>query len=76
VFALREGNWKFVPSRGSGGFSQPQIRVAKAGEPAGQLYDLAADPTETKNVWLEHPDVVARLSLRLRELQATERTRR
>jgi arylsulfatase A-like enzyme len=76
VFALREGNWKFVPSRGSGGFSQPQARKAKFGEPVGQLYNLAIDPTETKNVWLENPEVVARMSARLSELQASERTRR
>jgi arylsulfatase A len=75
VFALREGDWKFVPSRGSGGFSAPLTRAAKPGEPAGQLYDLATDPSETKNVWLEHPEIVTRLSAKLSELQTSSRSR-
>ena len=75
VFALREGDWKFVPSRGSGGFSAPLTRAAKPGEPPGQLYNIATDPSETKNAWLEHPEIVARLSAKLSELQTSSRTR-
>jgi arylsulfatase A-like enzyme len=69
VFALREGPWKFVPSRGSGGFSTPKAVIPKNGEPTGQLYNLAIDPDETRNVWLENPAVVARLAGRLAEIQ-------
>ncbi|BDC48283.1 arylsulfatase [Bryobacterales bacterium F-183] len=47
VFALREGNWKYVPSRGSGGFSSPQQVKAEG----GQLYNLATDPRETTNLY-------------------------
>lgn len=76
VYALREGPWKFVPSRGSGGFSVPrQVRPA-AGETAAQLYDLTDDPSESRNVAAERTDVVARLGKRLAEIQSSSRTRR
>ncbi|TSA29328.1 MAG: hypothetical protein D4R65_15395 [Verrucomicrobiaceae bacterium] len=34
----------------------------KPGAPPGQLYDLAADPGETTNLYSDHPEIVARLS--------------
>jgi len=46
-FAVREGSWKLV-------------RHADQGRT--ELYDLASDPTERKNVAGDHPDVVERLS--------------
>lgn len=71
VFAIRQGPWKLVPDhRGSGGFSQPRdLDPAKEGGPPGQLYNLADDPAETKNVWNDHPDVVARLNAMLDEIK-------
>ncbi|HEX7899882.1 MAG TPA: arylsulfatase [Planctomycetota bacterium] len=63
MFAIREGSWKLIQGQGSGGFTQ--VKVAP-GEPPGQLYDLAADPGETKNLYAEKPEVVARLSALLR----------
>ncbi len=64
VFAIRQGPWKLVPDhRGSGGFSQPvDLDPAKVGGPLGQLYHLGDDPAETRNLYGEKPDVVARLS--------------
>ena len=61
LFAIRVGNWKLVEGLGSGGFTVPRRREPADGEPAVQLYDLAADPRETTNLAAEHPEVVARL---------------
>ena len=61
VFAIRRDSWKLVLGRGSGGFSQPKKVEPKPGEPAGQLYDLAADPGELNNVIDEHAEVAERL---------------
>lgn len=60
-FALRRGDWKLIEKRGSGGFSAPRKLEPAEGEPEGQLYHLADDPQETKNLWLERPEVVAEL---------------
>lgn len=75
VLSLREGSWKFIPARGSGGFSVPATERPAAGSPAGQLYDLSADPAEQKNLWQEMPDVVARLSAELERARSAGRTR-
>ena len=72
-FAIRQGPWKMVPKRGSGGFTNArEVKPAK-GEPMGQLYNLKADPSETKNVWNEHPEVVERLSVILEKVQAQDK---
>ena len=74
VFAVRQGPWKLIPHRGSGGFTRPQtLDPAVAGGPPGQLYHLEHDPAETTNLWDEHPDVVARLTERLADIQTQNR---
>jgi arylsulfatase A len=75
AFALREGNWKAVFHLGSGGFSQPKREQPTADGPTGQLYDLENDPGETRNLWLDQPDVVARLSARMEVLKNAGRSR-
>jgi arylsulfatase A-like enzyme len=40
----------------------------KADAPAEQLYNLAADPHQTRNVVREHPDIAARMKARLAAL--------
>lgn len=76
TFSIRSGDWKLVADNlGSGGFTAPRVVKPEPDGPAGQLYNLAEDPTEATNVWSEHPDVVARLSERLTRLQAAGRSR-
>ena len=55
---VREGKWKLIRHKGSGGFT----RNAKTGPERGQLYDLEADIGEAQNLYAEHPDVVKRLA--------------
>lgn len=61
-FAVRQGNWKLCLCPGSGGWSFPRPGKDKVdGLPPVQLFDLAADIGETKNVEAEHPEIVERL---------------
>ena len=62
MFSIRQGPWKLELCPGSGGWAAPLDPAArKAGLPEIQLYNLAADPAESKNVHAENPAIVARL---------------
>ena len=58
--ALRVGTWKYI---------QPKRRPA-AGKatPAGELYDLAKDPSEQKNVIAQYPEKAASMAAQLKNL--------
>ena len=58
-FAIRDGRWKLIMEHGK----QSQ-----------ELYDLASDPSETKNVRDDHPDVVAQLTDRITQIVRRGRT--
>ena len=62
MFSIRQGNWKLILGRGSGGFSTPKNIKPKPGEPKGQLYNLKDDFAESENLWAEHPQVVENLT--------------
>ncbi len=62
TFAIRQGDWKLIEALGSGGFTAPRVVQPQPDGPQGQLYNLADDPAETKNLWSERPEIVARLS--------------
>lgn len=75
MFSVRDGNWKLEFGLGSGGFSAPaEIKPVPDG-PQGQLYDLAKDPEETNNVYLQNPEVVARLTALLERYQSQGHSR-
>jgi arylsulfatase A-like enzyme len=76
LFALRQGSWKIAMGLGSGGFTSPKKVDPKPGDPAGQLYNLATDPREEKNIWTENPGVVKRLSDLLENYKSAGRSRR
>jgi arylsulfatase A len=58
---MRKGKWVLTFGLGPG--SPGTVNPAPEPDgPQGQLYDLEADPGETQNVWLNHPDVVAELT--------------
>jgi arylsulfatase A-like enzyme len=75
MFSIEEGDWKLILQRGSGGFSVPRLLEPKPGEAAGQLYNLHTDPRETRNVYKDHPEIVARLTARLEKIRAAGRSR-
>ncbi|MCA9137074.1 MAG: arylsulfatase, partial [Planctomycetales bacterium] len=73
MFAIRKGPWKMIPQRGSGGFTRPrEIDPTKEGGPPGQLYNLQSDPSETKNLWDAHPEIVAQLTNLLNDIRAEQ----
>jgi arylsulfatase A-like enzyme len=69
VFAIRQNNWKLILGLGSGGFSPPAKVDPAPGGPVGQLYDLAADPSENHNLYQKHPEIVTRLTALLGRYQ-------
>ena len=74
--AIREGPWKLIPWRGSGGFLPgPPTIEPKPGEPVGQLYNLEDDPSEQRNRYDEEPAIVKRLMATLEGLRRQDRTR-
>lgn len=74
--SIREGYWKLELGLGSGGFSLPDSVTPALGGPQGQLYDLEADPGELNNLWSAKPEIVERLTRKLREAEAAGRTRK
>ena len=82
--AIRDGDWKYLDHKGSGGnnyerggewglkqFALPD----NAPDAPGQLYNLADDPGETRNLYNEHPEVVAKLKAKLEEFKKNGRSR-
>lgn len=61
TFAIRRGPWKLIDCLGSGGFTKPARIEPGPDDPPGQLYNLDEDPAETRNVYIEHPDIVREL---------------
>lgn len=68
-FAIRQGKWKLALCPGSGGWSKP-VPPSRKKNPVNeepikdwvQLFDLEADPAETKNLASNHPEIVANLT--------------
>ena len=59
-FGYREGKWKLLLAKGSGGWSSPNEKESKKA-PIAQLYDIEADPGETTNLYGAQPKVAGRL---------------
>jgi len=72
LMAFRQGAWKLIPAggggqnRGGGGLNSRR---------AAQLFNLADDLGESKNVAAEHPKIVAEMSAKLEALKTAERSR-
>jgi arylsulfatase A-like enzyme len=70
VLAIRKGPWKYIPGKAVGGKGRATRAPA---EP--ELYNLADDIGETKNVADDHPEIVKELSDLLTEVREKGRSR-
>ena len=68
IFAIRSGPWKLVKSDGTG------KKGAAKSAPRDELYDLASDPAESKDVVTAHPDRVKVLNELLERYITTGRS--
>jgi arylsulfatase A-like enzyme len=75
MFAIRQGEWKLIVGLGSGGFTSPRVVEPADNEPQGQLYNLAADPAEEKNLYHERPGIVERLNQLLEDYRNSAASR-
>jgi arylsulfatase A-like enzyme len=79
--SLRTGNWKYLNHAGSGGNNyeiNPMLKKSFLPDATGakaQLYDLATDPGETKNLVLEKPKVAEEMTALLEQAKKSGRTR-
>ncbi|MEM9718991.1 MAG: arylsulfatase [Bacteroidota bacterium] len=67
MFSIRHNNWKLVLGNGSGGRQQPR---GKPFEKPYQLYDLAKDPEEKRDLSGEELEVMEALEKKLEEIRA------
>jgi arylsulfatase A len=72
TYAIQEGPWKYIAGQGGGGYyhqDKDPVPTHEANEPPGQLYNLADDIGESKNLYAEKPEVVGRLSALLDKIK-------
>ncbi len=79
--SIRRNEWKYIDHPGSGGNRyandtglQPFIIAEAAPEAPGQLYNLAADPGETTNLYFRQPDRVNELKALLEQSKTNGRS--
>jgi arylsulfatase A len=64
-FGYREGKWKLILARGSGGWTSPKENQVDSKAPEAQLYNMEEDPSEQNNLYLEKPKLAQRLLTQL-----------
>ena len=79
-FQIREGDWKYLDHKGSGGNGYDKGPMANYELPElepdapGQLYDLKTDPGETTNLYNKNADKRKELQALLKELKESGRS--
>ena len=58
MFSIRKGDWKYIDGQGHGGFAQIKESVSSD---TVQLYNLATDPGETTNVYLQNIEIASQM---------------
>jgi hypothetical protein len=65
LHSLTDGRWHLVMQR--------SVKRRAEGDETVQLFDLAADPAEARNLAADRPDVIRRFTRRLAELEEEHR---
>jgi arylsulfatase A-like enzyme len=74
--SIRRGPWKYIEGREPVFFMRPGSPTFPASdEPPGQLYNMADDPRETRNLAAANPALVAELQAEMKRIQSNTRTR-
>jgi len=79
-FQIRQGNWKYINHKGSGGnnyevgFFKTYALPETAGDAQGQLYNLQDDPGETTNLYFKEAEKREGLQKLLEELKSSGRS--
>ncbi|MFZ5832187.1 MAG: sulfatase family protein [Planctomycetota bacterium] len=74
--SIRMGPWKWIEGREPVLFGRRDAGVVPPpDQPPGQLYNLADDPQETKNLAAEHPERATELKKELARIRNATRTR-
>jgi hypothetical protein len=79
-FQIREGNWKYLDHKGSGGNNYNEGILAKyalaekAPDAPGQLYDLSKDPGETTNLYFTNAEKRKEMQSLLQESKTSGRS--
>jgi arylsulfatase A-like enzyme len=60
-FSVRNQRYRYVGPTGGGGQARKGKKAAPAASAGSMLYDMQADPAQTKNVIAEHPEVAAEM---------------
>ena len=68
ALSLRQGSWKYIEP-GSGRRFNENTGTELGNDPAGQLYDLAADPGERTNLAAERPEKVREMAALLQAIR-------
>lgn len=82
TLSIRRGNWKYLDHTDSGGNRyennpelEPFVLPDTAPGAPGQLYNLEADPGETKDLYYERPEIVKELKALLEHSKVSGRSR-
>jgi hypothetical protein len=83
ALSIRNGQWKFLDHKGSGGNNytrdgewgmKPYAMKDTDPDAPGQLYNLATDPGERTNLYSKHPEIVKALKAQLDAFKASGRS--
>lgn len=80
ALAIRQGPWKYLDHRGSGGNGYDKGEMQRfafpdtAPDAPGQLYNLATDPGETTNLYFKEPEMAKQLKALLDASKAAGRS--